>query len=104
MLNGDFILFQIENSKAPPGRFALVCVQITAGFLALKKAWEPGVQFDEGSAGESCDVLWAAGSSSAAQIVDVTGLREGCSQGPVAFLVFSLGGGVQRPICAGRWV
>lgn len=95
MLNGDFILFRTENSKPTPGRFALVCIQITAGFFALKKAREPGVRFDEGSAGESCDVLWAAGSSSPAQILDVLGLCEGCSQVLVAFLVFSLGGGVQ---------
>lgn len=79
---------------ATPGSFALVCIQITAGFFPLKKTWKPGVQFDKGSAGELCDVLWAAGSSSA-QIMDVMGLCEGCSQILVAFLVLSLGDGVQ---------
>lgn len=78
--------------------FALICIQIIAGLFALKNAQKPGAQLTRALQGNcGMDALWAAGSSSPAQMMDVMGLCEGCSQTPVAFLVLALGGGVQLP-------
>lgn len=77
--------------------FALICIQIIAGLFALKNAQKPGAQLTRALQGNcGMDALWAAGSSSA-QMMDVMGLCEGCSQTPVPSLVLALGGGVQLP-------
>lgn len=75
--HGISFCFKSENRKAVAGSFALVCIQIIAMFFALKNERKPGAQFDKDSAGECGMLLWAAGNSSPAQMMDVVGLCKG---------------------------
>lgn len=52
-----FLCSEFEDRKAAAGSFAHVCIQIIAGFSALKNERKPGAQFDKGSAGELRDAI-----------------------------------------------
>ncbi|KFO30694.1 hypothetical protein H920_07934 [Fukomys damarensis] len=89
--SGISVCLEFETKKAAFGSIAL-CIHIITGFFTLKNEQKPEAQFDKGSAGELQD---AAGSSSPAWMMDVTGRCEKGSQMPIAFRVLALAGRVQ---------